>query len=122
MPVYLRISHLMPVYLRISHLMPVCLAESITVAYAAATTQGPTQASRAFTGPKNQQQQQQQQKGVLLPAVVLVVVRVDEIVAVLVDAVVGEVLLVVAYVGKRGRCVLDSSEPVPDQRMLGQYV
>ena len=35
--------------------MPVYLAESTTAVYAAATTQGPKQASRASTRPKNQQ-------------------------------------------------------------------
>ena len=39
---------------------------STTAAYAAATTQGPKQASRASTGPRNQQQKRtQKQNGVL---------------------------------------------------------
>ena len=37
--------------------MPVYLAESPMAVYAAATTQGPKQASRASTGPKNQHNQ-----------------------------------------------------------------
>ena len=39
-------------HVQISHLMPVYLAVMTTAAYAAATTQGPTQASRA-TGTNN---------------------------------------------------------------------
>ena len=42
-------------HVQISHLMLVYLVESTTAVYAAATTQGPKQASRASTGPKNQQ-------------------------------------------------------------------